>query len=95
MACAPRAVSSLAPRRQLVNSVFHSMTSSSTLKKQSDRFCCISSFIGSGIIWPEPEAEVWILTVSGFAFEKPASPISLRAASGSYLMSNFGLPHQG
>ena len=95
MACAPRADSSLAPLRQLVNSVFHSMTSSSTSKKHSFEACCTNSFIGIGSIWPEPDAEVCTFTLSFLSAEKPASVISFAAASGSYLIWNFGLPRQG
>src|SRR5687768_662311 len=87
MAFEPRALWSLAPWRQFVNSVFHSMTSSSTSKKQSLRFCCTNSFIGMGCIWPEPEAEVCTFTLSGLEAEKPASCMSFFAAAGSYLMS--------
>ena len=27
------------------------------------------SFIGIGCIWPEPDAEIWTFTLSGFAAE--------------------------
>ena len=85
-ACAPRADSSLAPLRQLVNRVFHSITSRSTSKKHSARLCCTNSFIGTGSIWPEPEAEVCVFTLSLLSFENPAAVISLRASLGSYLI---------
>ena len=55
----------------------------------------MNSFIGSGSIWPEPDAEVCVFTFSFLAFEKPASVISLRASFGSYLIWNFGLPRHG
>src|SRR5450830_1311704 len=91
----PCALGSLAPMRQLVYSVFHSMTSNWTSKKQSFRFCCMNSFIGNGCICPEPEVEINTLILSGLAAEYPACCIILRAASGSYLMWNCGLPRHG
>ncbi|MNN04287.1 hypothetical protein D3C81_1170080 [compost metagenome] len=69
MALAPCALASLAPMRQLVNRVFHSTTSKSTSKKHSFRFCCTYSFIGSGCIWPEPDADTCTFTLSGLAAE--------------------------
>jgi hypothetical protein len=50
IACAPLAVGSFAPRRQLVNSVFHSITSNATSKKHCFSDCCTNSFIGRGCI---------------------------------------------
>jgi hypothetical protein len=52
------------------------------------------SFIGSGCICPEPEAEVATVTCSGLR-RYPASVISLRAVSGSYLIWKVGLPCHG
>ncbi len=69
MALAPCALGSFAPMRQLVNSVFHSTTSKSTSMKHAFRFCCTYSFIGSGCIWPEPEAETCTFTFIGLAAE--------------------------
>src|SRR5450830_1036606 len=83
IALLPLAEGSLLPLRQLVNKVFHSITSNCTSKKHCLSDCCTNSFMGSGCIWPEPEAE------------KPAWLISAWAALTSYLMSNAGLPHQG
>ena len=51
------------------------------------------SFIASGCIWPEPEAEIRILTLPGLLLLKPASASSFFAASGSYFTSNDGLPN--
>jgi hypothetical protein len=45
------------------------MTSNCTSKKHCLSDCCTNSFIGSGCIWPEPLAEIWILTFSGLAGE--------------------------
>ena len=50
MTLAPRAFGSFAPSRQLVNTAFHSITSSSTSKKHSFSACCRNSFIGIGCI---------------------------------------------
>src|SRR4029078_7017443 len=56
---------------------------------------CRYSFIGSGSIWPDPDAEVWIFTVSFLLGPNPASCISFCAAALSYLISKLGLPRQG
>ena len=61
----PRALSCFAPARQMLISVFHSTTSNSTSMPISARLCCTNSFIGSGCIWPEPDAEIRILVFSG------------------------------
>ena len=65
MPLAPCTVSDLAPARHMLIMVFHSTTSKSTLMPTSARFCWMYSFIGSGCIWPEPEAEIRILTLTG------------------------------
>ena len=69
VALAPLADGSFAPLRQLVNSVFHSITSNSTSKKHAFSDCCANSFIGSGCIWPEPDAEICTFTLIGLAAE--------------------------
>ena len=51
------------------------------------------SFIASGCIWPEPELEIRIFTVTGLALLKPASASSFLAASGSNFTSKLGLPN--
>ena len=51
--------------------------------------------MGKGCIWPEPDAEICTLTLSGLAALWPAWDIMALAAFTSYLMSNLGLPHQG
>src|SRR6202043_2396560 len=53
------------------------------------------SFIGSGSIWPEPDAEVCTLTASFLLGPYPASCISFCAAGLSYLISKVGLPRPG
>ena len=69
VASAPCAAGSLAPRRQLEYRVFHSKTSNCTSKKHFLRFSRMSSLIGSGCIWPEPEAEVCTLIFAGWSAE--------------------------
>ncbi len=71
------------------------MTSSSTSKKHSFSAFCRYSFMAIGCIWPEPGAEVIVLTLSGRDAEKPASVMRRRAAARSYLLSKEGLPHEG
>ncbi len=61
----PRELSCFAPARHMLISVFHSTTSNSTLMPISSRLCCTNSFIGSGCIWPEPDAEIRIFVFSG------------------------------
>ena len=41
------------------------------------------SFIGSGSIWPEPEAEIITLNFSGFCGVKPAAASSALPLAGS------------
>ena len=83
MALAPLADGSFAPLRQLVNRVFHSMTSNCTSKPHCFRLCCTNSFIGSGCIWPEPLALICTFTLSGLAGLWPASSISFLPAATS------------
>ena len=53
----------------------------------------MNSFIGSGCIWPEPEAEMPTFSFSGFFVLYPASSSSFLAASGSYFTSKVGWPN--